>query len=503
MMDLKRILEIGGALSSEQDYPKLLDMILHEAMRTTKADAGTIYIADDDGKLKFFILRNNTLKMQQGGKGEAVSFPPVPMEENFICAYVALHNTPVHIDDIYTDDRFDFSGARNYDAMTGYTTRSMLVFPLQDNEKNVIGVLQLLNATDEDGNLIPFEQSDLDVINLLSSFSAVSISSMQHSWEMKRQMFSFFNVIISAIDARTPYNASHTDRIVKMLITVIHFMQENPWTQEIVGDLYSNREENMIICAWLHDIGKLFIPLSIMNKATRLGDKDRVIARRFEKIQMLTRIGLLQGDISQEEYDEIYKSLDNATELINRLNRAPGITDDDRNKINAIGSRTFMDWDGQVRSWLDDTEMECLMIPHGTLTKEERKIMEQHASMTTSLLSKMQFSAAYGDAMQWAGLHHEKLNGSGYPDGLKASDLPVEVRLLTVLDILEALTTDERPYKKALSPEKSFEILYDMADTGELDRDIIKIVEASRAWENPSDLEILKRDRAIEIVNID
>lgn len=498
-VDLTRLLNIGMALSTEQDYNKLLDMILFEAMSVAGADAGTLYVMDGNA-LKFQILHNQTMGVTLGGRGEPVGYPPVPLEKGYICSCAALQDRIIKIDDVYTDTQFDFSGSKNYDALTGYTTRSMLVMPLHDREGNITGVLQLLNAKDESGAWAPFPRESIELVKVLSSFSAIALTNMQHSWELKRQMFSFFNVIMTAVDARTPYNASHTIRIVRMMISFIGFAKQSPAMSEAYGPIDEAREESMIISAWLHDIGKLVVPLSIMNKATRLGESITVICTRFEQIQMLLRIQYLENSITEEEWLQTLLDIDEARTLVERVNRESYVSDADVAAVHALAARSYTGWDGKRQHWLTPDEDECLCVRRGTLTASERREMERHAAMTTRLLEEMNFSKAYDSVRIWAGQHHEKLNGSGYPNGLCASELPMEVRLLTILDIFEALTTDERPYKKGMPPERAFDILYDMAEDQELDGELICAFEKSRAWEPNDALEAYDDRWAFDIL---
>lgn len=499
-VDFNRFLHIGMALSTEQDYNKLLDMILFEAMSVAGADAGTLYVLEGDA-LKFQILHNQTMGVTLGGRGEPVGYPPVPLEKSYICACAALQDRIIQIDDVYSDTQFDFSGSKNYDALTGYTTRSMLVMPLHDREGNITGVLQLLNAKNKAGEWAPFPRESIELVKLLSSFSAIALTNMQHSWELKRQMFSFFNVIMSAVEARTPYNASHTIRIVRMMIAFIDFARQSPTAQEMLGDIDDAREEAMIISAWLHDIGKLVVPLSIMNKATRLGESLHRVYTRLEQIQMLSRIERLEEKITEEEWQQTLSDAAKARALVERVNTEAYVSDADIAAIDELRTRSFTGWEGTPQQWLTQEESECLCIRKGTLTANERQEMQRHAVMTTRLLGEMNFSKAYDSVKIWAGQHHEKLNGTGYPDGLCEEALPMEVRLLTILDIFEALTTDERPYKKSMPPEQAFDILYDMAKSRELDGDLITVFEQSRAWERIDALEAFSDRWAFDILH--
>ncbi|MDD3919976.1 MAG: GAF domain-containing protein, partial [Eubacteriales bacterium] len=462
--------------------------ILREAMAVTNADGGTLYTLDGD-RLLFRILKNRSLNTQQGMDGKPVNIPPVPLQNNYVAGYVALHGQLVNIPDVYESDLFDFSGPRNYDKLMGYRTKSMLVVPIREQGGTVMGVLQLINSISKEGEVQPFRAETEQVVSVLASFAAVALSNMLHHLEIKKLMFSFFNVIISAVDERTPYNASHTQRIVEMLLSLLDFIRETPWAAEITGPFDSERTEIIVMCAWLHDIGKLVTPLSIINKATRLGKHKDEVFRRMELISLLCRLDVLEGRCTQRESQRTLEDILEAAELFRRTDLASTVTEQTQRRIRDYASRQYRDQYGDMHTWLTPEETECLCIPRGTLTPSERREMERHAEITAKLLNKMMFSGNYTRVRTWAASHHEKLDGSGYPDGLSGDQLSTEVRLLTILDILEALTTSERPYKDALSPGASIAELYRMVEQGKLDGALVRVVEASRCWVHPGSME--------------
>jgi HD-GYP domain-containing protein (c-di-GMP phosphodiesterase class II) len=132
--------------------------------------------------------------------------------------------------------------------------------------------------------------------------------------------------------------------------------------------------------------------------------------------------------------------------------------------------------EGTVLKWLEPNEIEGLAIKFGTLTAAERKIMEEHVLITKRLLDKIQFSKQYRNVPIYAASHHEKLSGKGYPYGKTEKDLPIETRILTVMDVFEALTAKDRPYKKPLSLEKAFEILDKMVESHEVDPKLVALL---------------------------
>ena len=478
------IIELGIQLSAECNQNKLLNTILIKAMEITHADGGTLYTPEND-KLYFRITKNITMNSNIGFKGEPVSIPPVPMKESYVAAFVAIHQKMINIKDVYQSELFDFSGPKNYDKITGYKTQSMMVVPLVDNYKKTIGVLQLINSTDENGNIVPFEKGSEQLVQLLASFSNIALSNMLHALELKRQMFSFFDVIISAIDERSPYNATHTVRIVEILLSFLDYLSQSEKAVRLMGEITRERKEILIMSAWLHDIGKLVTPLDVLNKSTKLEEKETVIVERTERIGILCKVSCLEGKITKEEYENTLHKANRLAELVKKINSISFLPDEIMQELTEYFSLTFTDVNGEVKPWITDSEREALTIKTGTLTAKERLTIQDHALMTSKLLSKMSFSEKYKAVPFLASSHHELLNGKGYPKKLKADEIPYDVRILTILDIFEALTTKDRPYKKPMPAEKALLILEQMGDYGDLDHDLLSLFKESRCWETP------------------
>lgn len=484
---IEELLNIGIALSAEKDHNKLLEMILTEARRITCADAGTLYLCEED-KLVFKIIHNQTLGVFQGGKGEPVNLPPVPLKEENVSAWAALHKKSVNIPDVYHAAGFDFSGPKKYDALTGYHTKSMLVVPLENYEGEIIGVLQLINALNREGEVVPFEPYLEKVVFSLSSQAAVALTNMQYLEEINRLFHSFVQVMATAIDARTPYNVNHTRNIAVLaerLARHIDQLDRGPLAPEKFD---IERVSQLVMAAWLHDIGKVAVPLRVMDKPSRLGEMYDGVMQRLELWETRNRILYLEkkaaGDNSAELEEWWQKQLENcreARELISRVNNPATFVDGE------IASRLeeIARWKDPVSGepLLSEKELRCLCIQRGTLTDEERKVMESHVDVTRRMLDKIKFSRKLKDVPTWAVIHHELLDGTGYPSGLKGEKIPLEARILTILDIFDALTASDRPYKKAMPPEKALDILQNMAREGKLDSLLLDEFSRSRVWE--------------------
>lgn len=470
--ELRKIISIGIELATEKNRNKLLDKILKKSMDVTNCDAGTLYVLEDNA-LKFKVMKTLSMNISQGENGEEIDLPPVPLKEENVCAYSAIHRKVINIEDVWCNDTFDFSGPKKYDAMTGYHTESLLVIPLANHEGEVIGVMQLINALDENGQIIVFNKEYEFVILSLASQAAIAISNMRYTEELKEQMWSFTEALATAIDERTPYNALHTRNVADYSGLLIDELNREYEAGEYPEYFDTQRKEQLIMGAFLHDIGKLIVPLEVMNKATRLGERLNIVKDRFELFQCYLKIRFLENQISKEEYEKEKTYLEDTLSYIEEIDIKGYLPDEDYEKVAQIAEAFCVTPDDKKIPLLTEEEVECLKIRKGTLTDKERSVMEDHVNMTMKILEKVHFNRYFKDCPVWAGQHHETLNGTGYPKHLTAENLSVESRILTVADIYDALISD-RPYKKPMSKEKALDILQSMVDDGRLDGKIVR-----------------------------
>lgn len=308
----------------------------------------------------------------------------------------------------------------------------------------------------------------------------------QRELENVKELFqSFVHVMSSAVDARTPYNASHTRNMAEYGERFVSYLNEQAKAAGKQQLFDADHKEEFLMSIWLHDIGKLVIPLEIMNKNTRLmPEQTTELLNRFEKIRLLAQIACLKGEIAEQDRKKRVDELEKARNEILHANTAGLCPDDLRREICRIHEKTYMEEDGSIKPWITDEEFQMLMIRKGTLSEAEREIMESHVVFTDKLLSEIHFSKKLSHVRQWAAAHHELLDGSGYPKHLKGDQIPMEVRMLTILDIFDALVADDRPYKPGMPVEKALEILIDMAEReGKLDPELTRLFAKSRCWE--------------------
>ncbi len=472
--DFQKILNIGIRLSTEKDRNRLLTAILENAMEITNCDASTLYLYENNC-LSFKIMKTLSMGISRGADGEFIDdMPPVPMNEQNICSYAAIHREIVNVPDLDHSDQFDFSGPRRYDALTGYHTRSQLVIPLENNENELIGVLQLINAMDQDGSVIPFDEQYDIIIRSLGSMAAIELTNLLHMEEIKAQLYSFVEALTMTLDERTPYNASHTKHVEKYAGLLANYISEMYRSGKSSEFFDQDRKEKLRLSALLHDIGKITIPRSIMNRATRLDQDIRTVNMRFELLKSLYETDMLRGRITRDEYEKHRDELDAELAFIHKIDGVPFLDDENYDHVCRLAKKYHQKEDGTVTKYLTEQETEHLSIRRGTLSLEERKEMENHVIMTEKILQKVRFNKNYSIIPKWAASHHEFLDGSGYPNHLTANELDLETRILTVADIYDALTATDRPYKKPVPREKALDILRDMAKEGKIDGQLVE-----------------------------
>lgn len=477
--ELKKILNIGIKLSTEKNREHLLASILENGMDITHCDASTLYLFED-GKLHFKIMKTLSQHISRGEDGELIDdMPPVPMTERNVCSYAALHREIINIPDVYNDTRFDFSGPKKYDSLTGYHTQSLLAIPIENNEDELIGVLQLLNAMDEGGNVIPFDSEYEIIIRSLGAQAAIEMTNLKYVQEVKRQLRSFVEAMSTAIDERTPYNGSHTRKVAEYAGMIADYINKQHQAGACDDYFDENRKDKLELAALLHDIGKMVVPLSIMNRATRLDRDLGTVETRFRLLEAYYVIDKMKGRIDEAEYQKRIAYLRESMDFIHRIDGKGVLDDADNDRVQELAGHSYVNDAGEPLPYLTKREKDRLSIRKGTLTEDDRRQMEYHVVMTEKILGKVRFNKNYEDIPKWAASHHELLDGSGYPRHLKGADLALETRMITVADVYDALTARDRPYKKPVSQEKALGILKDMADEGKLDCRLVEYLAAA------------------------
>ncbi|MBU2549541.1 MAG: GAF domain-containing protein [Proteobacteria bacterium] len=495
---ITKLNRIGIALSSETNLERLLDLIVRESRSFSGADAGSLYIRQND-HLRFEVAQNDTLKKRDASSEEKFRPFPLPLTKKSIAGYVALTGKALNINDVYQlDETMEFSFNREFDQRNDYRTRSMLVIPMMDNRQENIGVLQLINALDEDGRVIPFTNEVEDLCLSLASQAAVAIRNAQLIASIKNIFAALLQYSASAIDARSPHTAGHSQRVARMA----HRLAEaiNRQRDGLLGGIRFSEEEleELLYSAWLHDLGKIGVPERVLEKSTKLeATRLALIESRFERFKMSVRNEfqarlierLRQGPVDPDETAELerdrdcrLKGLDEEIELIVRLNTPGWVGDEDLARLRAIAAKQFTDETGRTVPYIDEYELKNLAVAKGNLTEEEYRVIQSHVVHTLNIVEKIPFTPELSRIPDFAAAHHEMLNGTGYPNGLKGEQIPLQARILGVVDIFDALVASDRPYKKALPLDKALAILEDEVKVGRLDGNLVDLFIKERIW---------------------
>lgn len=472
---LDSMIKIALDLSAEKDFNRLMQKILAEAMGICHCDAGTVYIKEKD-HLDFYTVCTKSKGILATRKDS--NMPPVPLSRKHVCACAAMDNKKINIPDIYNSTDYDFAGAQKYDKFNDYKTQSMLVIPMADEKDNVTGVLQLINSLDENGNIIPFDKKYEDVVSALASLAAVSINNHKLAREVSNLLHSFVTVMVDAIEERSSYNATHTRSMVKYAGNFLDWLEEtgNEWQFD------DDRRDAYLMSVWLHDIGKLIVPLEVLDKPDRLGPLRDRIRSKIEITILATKLDAALHPEKKDELDKKVSELEKSWELIDSSNGAGFLPDEKIEALKNCAGIMCTTAYKENEPLLNDAELEAITVQRGTLTDGERKKVEEHVSFTAKMLQSMSFTGSYEMVPFWAGSHHEFVNGTGYPNHLSGDKVPKETRLLTIIDIYDALTAEDRPYKPPMPSEKAFAILDDMAKEGKIDSEILGMFRESGAW---------------------
>ena len=291
----KTFLEVGVSLSAERDYNRLLEKILRCVMDLSNCDAGTLYLLED-GALHFKIMCNNTMNTYSGGDGFDCGLPPVALTRESVCALALLDDETIRIEDVWNCQKYDLAGPMRYDAITGYHTQSMIVVPMRNREGGKVGVLQLINAQDDNGAVCPFKDEIVLAVESVASQAAITIQNARYIQEMKELFQSFVRVMSTAIDERSPYNASHTRHMAVYGDRFLCELNRKAAEEGKEPPFSAARRAELLTSVWLHDIGKLVIPLEVMDKPARLRpEQHTAIFHRMEVLRLRGEIDCLSG----------------------------------------------------------------------------------------------------------------------------------------------------------------------------------------------------------------
>ena len=507
---IKNLSEIGVALSKEKDRGKILETILLEAKRISSADGGTIYMKTDDNRLKFVIMMNDSLGIHFGGTS-AEPMPdtiyPVklynpetnqPNHKN-VSAYAALTGKTVNIKDAYKEKGFDFSGTKGWDKRHGYRSKSFLTVPMKNHEDNIIGVLQLLNAKNPNTGEIASFSTSIKMIESLASQAAIVITNKNLIRELEVLFESFIKLIATAIDKKSAYTGGHCSRVPEITMMLADAVGKIKSGKYKDFDMNPDERNELYIAAWLHDCGKVATPTHIVDKGTKLEkifDRIDIINMKFEvlrrdkEIEFLKKIYKLKNSDKavleklKDEYKRQLEQLDEDEAFLERCNiGGEFMLEELQERVIQIAKYPFKE-KGKKKPFLSKDEVRNLNISKGTLLPEEREIINSHITITIDMLEQLPYPKHLKNVPEFAGGHHEKLDGTGYPRGLTENQMSPQAKMIAIADIYEALTAADRPYKEGKKLSEAMRIMGFMNKDRHIDKDLFKIFVKEGIYKN-------------------
>jgi HD-GYP domain-containing protein (c-di-GMP phosphodiesterase class II) len=505
---LEQLNDIGAALSQEKNLDGLLEKILIAAKTITQADGGTLYLRTEDERLSFAIMRTDSLGIAMGGTtGNPISFYPIHLRkkdgqpnDQMVAAYAAMTGKTVNIADAYSEAGFDFSGTRNFDKKSGYRSQSFLTVPMRNHEGEIIGVLQLINRMHSDTKaIIAFSEADQRLAESLASQAAIALTNRQLIDQLERLFESFIHLINTAIDEKSPYTGGHCQRVPELTMMLAEAVNETKSGPLGTFSMSDTDRYELRIAGLLHDCGKITTPVHVVDKATKLEkifDRISLIETRLEvlkrdaQIECLERKLTIASDPSLDEMARKAKAFEAEQDLRDGLRQygddleflrhanigGEAMSPQAQERVRAIGTRHhWRDPSGNTANFLSDDEIDNLNIARGTLTGAEREVINHHIVATIKMLEALPWPRHLKNVPEYAGGHHERMDGKGYPRGLTREQMSVQARVMGIADIFEALTARDRPYKRGKTLSESLAILGRFKEGNHIDPDLFDV----------------------------
>lgn len=506
---IEKLNEIGIALSAEKNTPKLLEMILRGAKTILNADAGTLYLATEDKRyLQFEIIMNDSLGIMMGAKlGEPIPFDPLPLYDELghpnntmVAAHAALHKKTINIPDAYIAEGFDFAGTRAFDTKTGYRSQSFLTLPMLNHENELIGVLQLINAKSiTDNKIIEFSKVAQRIGESLASQAAIALTNNKLIGQFRELFESFINLMSEAIDKKSPYNGAHCRRVPTLTMMIADAACQADYGIFKDFDLDEDERYELKIAGLLHDCGKVTTPVHVIDKATKLEtifDRIHLINTRFEVLKRDAEISFLHqkmaviesGNLSiipelEDAFQQKLAQYSSDQDFLRICNiGGEFMRDEYKERLQIIATYRWTDPQGVETNFLTENEVYNLNISRGTLTAEERKIINDHIVVTIEMLEQLPYPRNLRRVPEYAGGHHERMDGKGYPKGLTREQMSLPARMMGIADIFEALSAKDRPYKQGKTLTECLQILGNMKINGHIDPDLFDLFVSEKVY---------------------
>jgi HD-GYP domain-containing protein (c-di-GMP phosphodiesterase class II) len=528
---IRRFIEISMAVAAENDFDRLLPRLLTETLSAAEADAGLLFLSDDDKLHPASALLAN---------GEALAASDAPIDPALAGPLMrrALETRSASAGRL---DAADIEALRLMPAMQASAATHAIAVPLLNRQRNLVGALLILRHGETDAAHLKF-------IEALSGSAAVSLETKELIRAQKRLFEGFIQLIAGAIDAKSPYTGGHCARVpelTKMLARAACDESSGPYRDFQLDD---EAWEAVHIAAWLHDCGKVTTPEYIVDKATKLEtlyDRIHEVRMRFEVLKRDAEIDCLQSiaagapaQAARDALAETLRQLDDDYSFIATCNEGGEFMAPEKQaRLQQIAARPWMrTLDDRIglsheerarkaaspevalparealladkpehrfprrpqdtmpadNKWgfrmpvpellYNKGELYNLSVARGTLSEEERYKINEHIVQTFIMLSQLPFPKHLRDVPEIAAGHHEKMDGTGYPRRLGRDALSPLARMMAIADIFEALTAIDRPYKKGKTLSEAVKIMSFMKKEGHIDPELFDLFLRSGAY---------------------
>ena len=522
--ELSQLNDIGVKLSAERDINKLLELILQKSREITVADAGSLYLVEpaqeggngNGDRLRFKLPQNDSVAVS--GFQEYT----IPLDQTSIAGYVAVTGEPVNVADAYNlPPGSPYTISRSFDDKSGYRSRSMLVVPMKDHKEVVIGVVQLINkkrdpeavlqsASLVDDQVISFTAVDRDLVESLASQAAVAFENADLIQRIRRLFDEFILAAVAAVEQRDPPSSKHSRRVAELTVALaekVDAVSSGPYAD---FRLSPDQRQELRYAALLHDFGKVAVQENVLGKrkklhATRLlaiRQRFAYILKAIESDYLKARLDAVRSGRAtpdhlaalEADHERRRMEAERLRDAVLKANEPTVVADENFHALVDLPARAFLSHEEEegfpVEEWakppyLSEAEVEALTVRKGTLTDAELEEMRSHVEHTFRFLQKIPWTGEYRRIPEIARAHHEKLDGSGYPLGLQATEIPPQSKMMTIADIYDALVAQDRPYKKAVSPERALDILWGDVRNGWLDAELLKVFIGEKIYDRP------------------
>jgi len=509
--EIGELTRIGVALGTERDLKTLLDLILTQARRITQSDAGSLYLVEESEqgakRLRFRLA-------QTFSKPEApfVEYT-IPVDRTSLAGYAAVTGEPLVIDDAYfLPPDVEYSINRSFDERHGYRTKSMLVIPMKDHKEEVIGVLQLINRkrvfeavlatpTDVEREVVPFSKRTVELVTALAGQAAVSIENSRLYEDIERLFEGFVKAAVLAIEQRDPTTFGHSGRVAEYTVRLAEVVDRAADGPYRLVKFTPEQLKEIRYAGLLHDFGKVGVREQVLVKAKKLYPHQLALIRQRHafvrrtcerdfwqrRAEFLETHGKKGYEARRHELEGALEGqltdLDRFLSVVLEANEPSLLPEASRNDLEELAQRTYADPDGEFQPLLSDEEVRYLTIPKGSLDEQERQEIESHVTHTYNFLQRIPWTRELQQIPLIAYGHHEKMDGHGYPRHVTGEAIPIQTRMMTISDIYDALTAQDRPYKRAVPRDRALDILTQEVKAGQLDLELFRLFTDAKVFE--------------------